>query len=221
MARLCLIMGDQLSPTLASLRDLSAGQDVIVMGELSQEATFVRHHKKKIALIFSAMRHFAKSLEADGFTVLYQRYDCDHGADSFDALLRAASEQTGLSDVIMTKASEYRPLKWQERFQEDWHGHVTLCDDDRFLATKDDFTKWASGKKQLRMEFFYREMRRKYNILLDKDKPVGGQWNYDSENRKPPKTGLIIPPKTSFAPDEITSEVLGLVGIILPIILVI
>ena len=79
------------------------------------------------------------------------------------------------------------------------------------LASADEFSTWANGKKQLRMEFFYREMRRKYNVLLDDDKPIGGQWNYDSENRKPPKTGLNIPPKTSFIPDDITNDVLDVV----------
>ena len=211
MGRLCLIMGDQLSRSLASLQDIDPVNDVIIMGELSQEATSVRHHKKKIAFLFSAMRHFANELRQEGFTVIYQTYDQDQGADSFDALLLAAAEQTGLQDIIMTKASEYRVATWQTDFQERWHGEVRLCEDDRFLANAADFAAWAKGKKQLRMEFFYREMRRKYNILIEDTHPVGGQWNYDSENRKPPKSGLHIPPKTSFAPDQITQDVLTLV----------
>ena len=211
MAKLCLVMGDQLTRELASLKNAQIGQDVIVMGELSEEATAVRHHKKKIALIFSAMRHFAKSLEDEGFTVVYQTYDEDNGASDFETLLRNASEQTNISDIVMTKASEYRPLAWQTSFHEKWQGDVKLLDDDRFLASADEFSTWANGKKQLRMEFFYREMRRKYNVLLDDGKPIGGQWNYDSENRKPPKTGLNIPPKASFPPDDITNVVLDIV----------
>ena len=132
MAKLCLVMGDQLTRELASLKNAQIGQDVIVMGELSEEATSVRHHKKKIALIFSAMRHFAKSLEDEGFTVLYQTYDEDNGASDFETLLKNASEQTNISDVIMTKASEYRPLAWQTSFHEKWQGDVQLLDDDRF-----------------------------------------------------------------------------------------
>ena len=211
MAKLLLIMGDQLSENLPSLQDAVIGEDIIVMGELSAEATSVRHHKQKIALIFSAMRHFAKACEAEGHTVYYQQYDYDNGAKDFAELLTNAAEQSGLSDISMTRASEYRLLSWQEEFATSWNGSVTLYDDSRFLATKDDFATWAAGKKQLRMEFFYREMRRKYNILLEDDKPVGGQWNYDSENRKPPKSGLVIPAKTRFEPDEITTQILEVV----------
>ncbi len=211
MAKLLLVMGDQLSENLPSLQDAVIGEDIIVMGELSSEATSVRHHKQKIALIFSAMRHFAKACEADGHTVYYQQYDHDNGAKDFAELLTNAAEQSGLSDISMTRASEYRLLTWQDEFAASWNGTVSLYDDIRFLATKDDFATWAAGKKQLRMEFFYREMRRKYNILLEDDKPVGGQWNYDSENRKPPKSGLVIPAKTRFEPDEITAQILEVV----------
>ena len=211
MAQLLLVMGDQLSRNLASLQGADPASDIIVMGELSQEATSVRHHKQKIALIFSAMRHFAKEREDEGFTVYYQYYDQDNGASNFEELCRNAAERSGVSCVKMTKASEYRVVAWQEAFSATWDGDVTLCDDDRFLATREDFTRWAEGKKQLRMEFFYREMRRKYNVLLEEDKPVGGQWNYDAENRKPPKSGLIMPAKTTFAADEITTQVLHIV----------
>ena len=211
MSTLRLVMGDQLTHHLASLREADKMSDVIVMGELSAEATSVRHHKKKIALIFAAMRHFAKELTEAGFQVIYQHYDHDHGANNFSELLQDAAEQTGLQNIVMTRASEYRVYNWQRQFQESWPGQVQLYEDDRFLASHEDFSIWAKGKKQLRMEFFYREMRRKYNILLDEDKPVGGQWNYDSENRKPPKSGLVVPNKTSFSPDEITRDVLQLV----------
>ena len=211
MAQLLLVMGDQLSRDLASLQSADPASDIIVMGELSQEATSVRHHKQKIALIFSAMRHFANEREQEGFTVYYQYYDQDNGAADFDQLCRNAAERSGISSLTMTKASEYRVVAWQEAFSAAWDGVVTVLEDDRFLATREDFSRWAEGKKQLRMEFFYREMRRKYNILLENDKPVGGQWNYDAENRKPPKTGLIIPAKTTFAPDEITTDVLTVV----------
>ena len=212
MGMIYLIMGDQLSDELASLRHAVPGQDVILLGELSSEATSVRHHKQKIVLIFSAMRHFAKQKQEEGFEVHYQYYDHDKGAADFETLLTNTVEQTGLTDIAMTKASEYRVLQWQEQFAVQHNGKVSLYDDDRFLATKADFTAWAAGKKQLRMEFFYREMRKKYNILLEDMKPVGGQWNYDSENRKPPKSGLHIPEKTRHAPDEITKNVIELVS---------
>ena len=214
MPRLFLIMGDQISRDLASLRSAIAGEDIIVMGELAEEAGYVRHHKQKLILIFSAMRHFAQSLRDEGFDVHYQHYDQDNGAANFEALLTNAidAQRTDKAmEIVMTRASEYRVVQWQETYQAQSGHDVTLFDDDRFLATKDDFTAWAAGKKQLRMEFFYREIRRKFNILLEDNKPVGGQWNYDADNRKPPKSGLDIPPRTRFAPDRITSDIIALV----------
>ena len=211
MGRLILVMGDQLSWQAPHLKDAVPGQDVIVMGEIAGEATRPRHHKQKIALIFSAMRHFREALSAHGFTVLYHFYDAQSAIRNFEDLLQDAHDQTGLTDIVMTQASEYRVAQWQSDLRESWTGDITIHQDSRFLASHDEFALWAKGKKQLRMEFFYREMRRKYNILLDGAEPVGGQWNYDADNRKPPKSGLVIPPRTAFATDEITDEVLRLV----------
>ena len=211
MGRLILVMGDQLSWQAPHIKDAVPGQDVIVMGEIAGEATSPRHHKQKIALIFSAMRHFRDALSAHGFTVLYHLYDAQSAIRSFEDLLQDAHDQTGLTDIVMTQASEHRVAQWQSDLRESWTGDITIHQDSRFLASHDEFALWAKGKKQLRMEFFYREMRRKYNVLLNGAEPVGGQWNYDADNRKPPKSGLVIPPRTAFAIDEITDEVLRLV----------
>ena len=211
MARLYLIMGDQLSHELPSLAGADPAHDIIVMGELYEEASQPKHHKQKLALIFSAMRHFASECEEKGFKTLYHRFDKTSEINSFDKLLKWALDKEDVSKIIMTAASEYRVRCWQNDFAEATSLPCTIHEDSRFLASHDDFAIWAKGKKQLRMEFFYREMRRKYGILMQDDKPEGGQWNYDAENRKPPKDGLIIPPRTSFAPDEITSEILDMV----------
>ena len=67
MTSLVLLLGDQLSPDMASsLRAASPAQDRVLMVEVQEEATYVRHHKKKIAFLFSAMRHFAEDLTAAG-----------------------------------------------------------------------------------------------------------------------------------------------------------
>ena len=224
MSRLFLVMADQLTfhdnAKLASLRDAVPGQDVIVMGELRHEATFVKHHKKKITFLFSAMRHFAQEMRDHGFEVIYRSYDETHAPDSFESLVTDAVEQTGFADIHMTMASEHRVTSWQRDFQSRFNGadggSVTLYDDDRFMASFDDFATWAKGKKQLRMEFFYREMRRRYDCLMQDNAPVGGQWNYDAENRKPPKSGLIVPDRSRFDADAITQDVLRLVEAYFP-----
>ncbi|MGC6536144.1 MAG: cryptochrome/photolyase family protein [Candidatus Puniceispirillaceae bacterium] len=206
-----LIMGDQLSHHLPSLIDANPENDIIIMGELAGEASMPKHHKRKIALIFSAMRHFADELAEKGFTIFYHHYDAASALTSFDSLVKQAASHHDCETIIMTEASEYRVLQWQKDFAEGWDGSVEIRNDTRFMASHDDFALWAKGKKQLRMEFFYREMRRRYQILMAGDEPVGGKWNYDADNRKPPKDGLVIPAKTAFAPDNITNDVLALI----------
>ncbi|SFL03426.1 cryptochrome/photolyase family protein [Shimia haliotis] len=205
-----LILGDQLTHDLPTFRDADPATDLILMAEVRTEATYVKHHKKKIALIFSAMRHFAEELHQRGFTVRYIRYDDPDNAGSLlEELRRAITPKT--QEITVTEAAEYRLLTEMQTWQNTLDLPVHILPDDRFLATPQDFATWAEGRKQLRMEFFYREMRRKHGILMQGNDPIGGQWNFDAENRKPPKSGLHIPPPFETAPDAITRDVLALV----------
>ena len=208
-----LILGDQLSHDISSLEDATPQTDIILMCEVRTEATYVKHHKKKIAFIFSAMRHFAQELENKGYEVCYTKYDDKDNQGSFLGEVKKAVDAYNVEKVITTFPGEYRV--WEDMMS--WSDHlecnIEIRDDDRFLCTPDDFKEWAQDRKQLRMEFFYREMRKKYNILLDENgKPEGGEWNYDSENRKPPKEGLNAPAPYTGQIDEITQEVIDLVS---------
>ena len=208
--KLRLVLGDQLSPDISSLSDVDKGVDVIWMCEVRSEATYVKHHKKKIAFVFSAMRHFADDLRGQGHDVRYTTYDDPENAGSFLGEVTRAITLTGADGVIVTAASEYRLTSEMEAW--DLGVPLEVRDDARFLCSTADFNAWASGRKQLRMEYFYREMRRKYGVLMQGDKPVGGQWNYDAENRKPPKQGLIVPATYIAVPDQITTDVMDLVA---------
>ena len=209
--KLCFIMGDQLSHGLSSLADVDAGKDLIWMCEVRSEATRVRHHKKKIAFIFSAMRHFAEELKEKGHKVHYTKYTDSENGGSFTGEVSRALKNHRISQILVTEPSEYAVMQEVESWREKFDAEVEICPDKRFLCTTESFTKWAKGRKQLRMEYFYREMRREHKILMNGDEPVGGQWNYDSENRKPPKAGLDIPKTYTARTDEITKEVLELV----------
>ena len=209
--KLRLILGDQLSKDISSLQDASP-DDVVLMCEVRAEATYVKHHKKKIAFVFSAMRHFAQSLSKDGLHVRYVAYDDPDNQGSLEAEILAALKTQNFTEVVLTEPGEHRLLLAVQALAKDIDLPVTILPDTRFLATHQDFQSWASGRKQLRMEFFYREMRRKYSVLMDADGPIGGQWNYDSENRKPPKSGLDIPPPYAAPLDAITQDVVSLVA---------
>ena len=209
---LVFILGDQLSPNISSLKGMRKDATVVLMVEVHDEATYVRHHKKKIAFLFSAMRHFAHELVRDGWNVDYIKLDDNYNAGSLTGeLARAVERHKDVSEVRITEPGEWRVLKSLEACSDQFEMPVTILPDTRFLADHADFASFAKGRKQLRMEYFYRDMRKRTGLLIDDDGPVGGQWNYDSENRKPAGEDLNIPEVPRFEPDQITSEVIELV----------
>ncbi|MEP3225932.1 MAG: cryptochrome/photolyase family protein [Parasphingorhabdus sp.] len=207
------ILGDQLSLDLSSLEGQDPSSAVLLMMEVAAETEYVKHHKAKIAYIFSAMRHHAKALENKGWNVDYVALDDPENRGSFNGEIARACERHDIASIRVTEAGEWRVMAMIENWQEQFERPVTICPDNRFLASHREFERWAADKKQLRMEFFYREMRKKTGFLMDKQsKPAGGKWNYDSENRKPAKRDLMVPRPLRFAADKITQEVLQLVA---------
>lgn len=206
-----LVLGDQLSREMSSLRDCTKSQDKILLAEVREEATYVKHHKKKIVLLFSAMRHFAKALSNDGYNVIYRRYDDDNNQGSLLNEVKHACSQYSFDKVVVTFPGEYRVLKSIQQWQNQLGIPVEICDDDRFIATLKQFSEWAEGRKQWRMEYFYREMRKLTGLLMEGDKPIGGKWNYDQDNRKALPADVSPPKPYTVSPDDITSEVIELV----------
>ncbi|ABU60841.1 cryptochrome/photolyase family protein [Francisella tularensis] len=213
MRTLRLILGDQLSQSISSLRDCDKANDVVMMCEVMKEASYVKHHKKKLVYIFSAMRHFALQLHKLGYKVCYTKLDDPKNTGSFYSEIQRVVEKLCIQKLIVTEPGEYRVLKDIQSWQKDFSIDVEIRIDDRFLATIGEFTNWAKGYKQLRMEYFYRYMRIKHDILLDNDgNPEGGQWNYDSQNRKTPSSDIKIPDSYKSVADDITKQVIELVG---------
>ncbi|MDX1634194.1 MAG: cryptochrome/photolyase family protein [Marinobacter sp.] len=212
MANLILILGDQLTPDISALADADPGTDRVIIAEVHDEASYTNHHRKKIALLFSAMRHFADELRRQGWQVDYHHYDPDSSARSLEAVVAAAVRSHRPERLITTECGEWR-LDHQIR---QWHERldlpVEIRADHRFVCSKKEFADWAEGRKQLRMEFFYREMRRKTGLLMTpEEEPEGGQWNFDSDNRKKWTGKPKAPGPFRVEPDEITAEVLALV----------
>ncbi|MXO64262.1 cryptochrome/photolyase family protein [Altericroceibacterium endophyticum] len=207
------ILGDQLTRTLPSLRGRTKDGSVILMMEVWDETTYVKHHKQKIALILSAMRHFARELENDGWQVDYIRLDDPDNTGSFTAEVKRAAQRHQPSALHVTEASEWRVQQMIDAWGDDLDCPVHIHEDDRFIASKQDFRDWADGRTSLRMEYFYRDMRRKTGILLDDEGgPEGGEWNYDKENRAKPDSDLSPEWREGFEPDELTRDVINLVA---------
>lgn len=212
MTTLRLILGDQLSDQITSLEGCNKKTDIILMCEVWDEATYVKHHKKKIAFLFSAMRHFAQDLQNKGFQLRYINLDDPKNTGSFSDEVERATREIKPDKIIVTAPGEYRVLMNMQQWEQRLGVSVEIREDKRFLCTPDEFETWTKGRKSLRMEYFYREMRKKYNILMNGEKPIGGQWNYDAENRKPPKESLDIPKPYSAQVDNITQDCINLVA---------
>ncbi|MFC0241509.1 cryptochrome/photolyase family protein [Rhodopseudomonas telluris] len=208
MTTLRLVLGDQLTREVAALRDVAKG-DVVLMAEVADETTYVKHHKQKIAFVLSAMRHFAEELRGDGLTLDYIQLDARGNTGSIAGELRRAVKRHKPSRVVITSPGEWRLLA--ELRDLDLGVPVEIRDDGRFFATTARFAAWAAGRKALRMEFFYREMRRETDLLMQGDEPAGGQWNFDSDNRKRLPASVAVPQRFGVEPDAITREVIELV----------
>lgn len=211
MTTLRVVLGDQLTKDGPALRDAAPG-DIVLLAEVRGECTYVKHHAQKIVLVLSAMRHFAAELAAGGLTVDYVRLDDPANTHTLRGEVLRAAARHRATRIVCTEPGEFR----LDEDMRGWGDAAGLpCDireDDRFLCTRNAFFAWARGRKGLRLEFFYRDMRRRTGILMQGDAPLGGQWNFDAENRKPLPARFVPPPPPSTPPDAITREVMDLVA---------
>ncbi|MBD3235678.1 MAG: cryptochrome/photolyase family protein [Candidatus Eisenbacteria bacterium] len=216
MKTLRLVLGDQLSRDLSALRDLDPARDVVLMAEVQDEATYVRHHKQKIVLVLSAMRHFARSLGRRGVQVDYVKLDAPGNRGSLQGELTRAVQRHRVRRVIATEPGEWRLRQameaWQREFPQEHRSDLEIRPDDRFLCSHERFARWARGRNTLRMEHFYRQMRHETGWLMEAGEPLGGRWNYDAENRKALPADLPLPRRRRFRPDAETRAVAELVG---------
>ncbi len=203
-----LILGDQLSERLSSLRDIDPDRDLVLMAEVMSEATYVRHHQQKFVLVFSAMRQFAERLRQSGVPLRYVRLDDPANSHNLNGeVLRALGEGT-FERVVLTEPGEWRLAQAFDDLALMAPVPVETRPDDRFICSRAGFDAWAKDRKDLRMEFFYREMRRATGLLMDGDKPVGGRWNFDPENRKRLPKGKRVPEHRRIRPNATTQLVM-------------
>ena len=212
MPALRIILGDQLSNEISSLSGINAEEDIVLICEVFAEATYVKHHKKKIVFLFSAMRHFAEELRVEkNYQVEYLKLNDPEPMQSFTQAVEKTLAKHKIDEIIVTSPGEYRVLTEINIWQDLFGIPVDIREDARFLCNQVEFKNWSKDRKNLRMEYFYREMRKKYSILMDGDQPIGGKWNFDLENRKPPNPNFDIPETFSSEPDAVTLDVMQLV----------
>ncbi len=209
MPTLVPVLGDQCSHRLASLTASDPADTVVLMMEVGNECSYVLHHKQKIVLILSAMRHFAAELRTLGWTVDYVTLDDPANTGTFSGEVARAVERHRPEAIRIVEAGEWRVQKAIEGWSERFGVPVEILIDDRFICSLPDFFTWAAQADRP-MEFFYRQMRAKTGLLMEADgRPAGGQWNYDKDNREGPPHEGDFPRRRPVEPDAVTREVMG------------
>jgi len=213
---LVLVLGDQLDATAAVFDDFDPARDALWMAEVAAESEHVWTGKPRIVMFLAAMRHFRDAQRALGRTVHYIELEAPDNTHALASELARAVAQLKPERLVMTEAGEWRV---QEAIAEAVKAAglpLDVRDDRHFYCSRKDFAAHAAGRKSLRMEFFYREQRRRFGVLLDAaGEPEGGQWNFDHDNRgsfskRGPQAEGLKKPWLS-PPDEVTREVLALV----------
>jgi deoxyribodipyrimidine photolyase-related protein len=205
---LVLVLGDQLDPRSLALDGFNNDKDLVWMAELLEESQQVWSHKARIALSFSAMRHFAKGLEDRRIPVLYPRI----GAHAYSGFADALSAQIAAERpdrIVVLQPGDYRVLAKLRGVASGAGLPLEVSRNRQFLIDLDEFQNWAKGRKTLRLEHFYRYMRRRMGLLMDGKDPEGGAWNFDKENRKTfgRKGPGAVPLPAAFGPDAMTRTV--------------
>ncbi|UCF69637.1 MAG: cryptochrome/photolyase family protein [Acidobacteriota bacterium] len=211
--RLLFLLGDQLDAKMPALSEMNRDRDAVLMVEVRQEAEHVPSHRQRTTLFLSAMRHFALELIDKGYRVRYVRLDDRANTHSLGSELGRAIETLRPECVQVVRPGDHRVDAMVREAAEQHDVALRILEDTSFTCPLDAFQSWADdGRKQLVMEFFYRERRRALNVLMDADgKPAHGRWNFDEQNRQALKQAPEVPRPYRPRPDNVTCEVMELV----------
>jgi deoxyribodipyrimidine photolyase-related protein len=211
--QLLYILGDQLDAGMEALAQLDRDRDVILMAEVRAEAEAMASHRQRTTLFLSAMRHFALGLIDQGFRVRYVQLDDHANTQSLDSELARAIGALTPDGVRVVQPGDHRVIASLRDAAAGQGVPLEILPDQSFTCSLEEFDQWADdGRKSLVMEYFYRQRRRALGVLVERDgQPVGGQWNFDADNRKAFKQAPDVPPPYQPVADLITRQVMKLV----------
>jgi len=210
LKKLILVLGDQLKADSSAFNHFDSKTDQVIMIESKTESQYVWTHKAKIILFLSAMRHFAQELRAKKYDLTY----VENSQDSITDVLRKHILSNQITHLVCVEPGEWRLKEELEDLAKQLNISATFAEDDHFYCSQDEFKQWAGAKKELRLEYFYRYLRKKHHVLMQENgEPEGNQWNFDEQNRKPyPKKGPTnLDQPIGFSPDAITQSVIEMV----------
>jgi len=217
MRQLVVVLGDQLDHKSRALDSFDARLDCIWMAEVAAESTHVPSHKARSALFLAAMRHFRDELQRRGLHVEYRELD-GHPERTLGEALRSDLARLRPNCVVLLQPGEHRVAAEIAAAAQEAGIPLEMRDDAHFFITPGEFDAWARGRKELRLEHFYRWMRRRTGLLMEGDQPAGGRWNFDAENRASFGSNGPgwLPAPIAFPPDATTRAVIELVERQLP-----
>lgn len=211
---LVIVLGDQLDLESSAFDDFDPERDLVWMAEVAEESTHVPSSKQRIVLFLSGMRHFVAALKLKKIPVDYTHLDEAANTGTLSLELNRAIKRYKPKGLVMAAPGDWRVLNDLRSIAKSRDLPLDIREDRHFFSAVREFAAHAKNRKQLRLEYWYRELRQKHNILMQDGKPEGGAWNFDEQNREsfgkegPPP----IPAPTRFAPDTITQEVIDLVN---------
>jgi deoxyribodipyrimidine photolyase-related protein len=196
------VLGDQLWMEQAALQSCVEEKErsPVILIESRDWVQQRPYHQQKLVLVWSAMRHFAEELRQAGWSVTYE------STDDFATPLNQWVKANGVTELRVMMPSDRPFLHLIQSLN--LTCKLTFIPNNHFLWTDQEFKQWAKGRKNLLMEFFYREGRKRFQVLMEGSQPTGGEWNFDKQNRKPPKSKLKTPTPLWFEPDDITQDVI-------------
>ena len=214
---LIIVLGDQLDLDASAFDGFDARLDRVWMAEAAEESTHVWSGKPRTVMFLAAMRHFSLALQAAGRPLHYTRLDGPGNAGSLAAQLQADLPRLKPARLVLTAPGDWRVLQALQAVAAAHELPLDIREDRHFFSSIDDFAAHAKGRKSLRMEYFYREQRKRHRVLMGHDgqdsEPAGGQWNFDADNREAFGAGGpgVVPARAVFEPDAVTREVIALV----------
>ena len=178
-----LILGDQLNSNHSWYETIDDSVTYVLM-EIRTETDYANHHIQKIVGFFTAMQEFAKDLKSKNNNVIYIHINDENNLQSFDKNLEFLIYEQHFTNFEYQLPDEYRVDEVLKNFCKTISISNSVVDSEHFYTTRNELGTFFEGKKTFLLEFFYRALRKKHNVLMEGDKPVTGQWNYDGENRK-------------------------------------
>ena len=195
MKRIIYIPFDHLHRSFGALKDADPAHDLIALVESERMTSGRKWHKERLFFLISSARHFAQSLESEGFTVEYIK-----APTTIDGLDVISAKHKNLP-ILCAEPSSFTQYEALVKYG------VSFVDNDFFLTPRPLFKQWADEQKTFLMENFYRKQRIRLNVLMEGKEPVGGAWNFDKDNRLPPPKKYEGAPYLEHKRDEIDAEV--------------